>query len=67
MGDFIRQCSWCKRVYRDGIWTMATEPLDLWRTTHGMCPDCADRYYPGLTLDHETPLPAPPASIPSKR
>jgi hypothetical protein len=65
MGDFTRQCSWCKRVYRDGAWTTVTEALDPWHTTHGMCPDCADRYYPGVTAEHPTPAPTP-TPAPSK-
>lgn len=57
-----RQCAWCKRVYRDGAWTALTEPpLDPWSVTHGMCPDCADRYHPGLAAP-ETPPPVPAPS-----
>jgi len=58
MGDILhRQCSWCRRVYRDGQWVEATLDEPSSSITHGLCPECADRYYPEPETAG-TPVPA---------
>ena len=41
--DFLRICSWCRRVCHDGEWLELekyfSSKFDT-QTTHGMCPDC---------------------------
>jgi phage FluMu protein Com len=36
----IRQCAWCNKVLGE------VEPLDNKATTHGICPECVDKYFP---------------------
>jgi hypothetical protein len=41
--EFIRMCSWCRKVCRHGDWITLEKYLDSQysvHTTHGMCPDC---------------------------
>jgi len=41
--DFLRICSWCKRIGRDGHWVTLEEFIHIRgdvKTTHGICPDC---------------------------
>jgi DNA-binding NtrC family response regulator len=50
-------CSCCKKIRDDkGYWnrleTYIQEHSQA-RLTHGICPECADRLYPGLLNDHE--------------
>ena len=38
-------CAWCRRVREEGRWIRLEEYLEARRatTSHGLCPDCADR------------------------
>jgi hypothetical protein len=41
--EFIRMCSWCRKVCCDGEWMTMEKYLNSQyavQTTHGMCPDC---------------------------
>ena len=41
--DFLRICSWCRRVDHDGEWLELEKYFSskfATPTTHGMCPDC---------------------------
>jgi hypothetical protein len=44
--DFLRICSWCRRVCHDGRWLELekyfSSKFDT-TTTHGMCPDCLQK------------------------
>ena len=56
--EFLRICSWCRRVGHDDEW------LDLeayfnsrfaTRTSHGMCPDCLKKKVEELNLNDKPP------------
>ena len=41
--DFMRMCSWCRKINCDGEWVPIEQFLSSQfstRTTHGMCPEC---------------------------
>jgi hypothetical protein len=41
--DFLRICSWCRKVCYDGEWLTMEKYFDsrfATRTSHGMCPEC---------------------------
>lgn len=41
--EFLRVCSWCRRVCHDGEWLGMEDYFNSrfeTKTTHGMCPDC---------------------------
>ena len=41
--DFLRMCSWCRKVCHDGEWLRMEEYFTskfATRTSHGMCPEC---------------------------
>jgi len=58
--DFLRICSWCRKVCHDGKW-MALEQYFSSKfatpTTHGMCPECMHKSL--RELDAQLP-PKPP-------
>ena len=42
--EFLRLCSWCRKVNHDGRWMVLEEYFDskfATETSHGICPDCA--------------------------
>lgn len=44
--DFLRICSWCRKVCYDGKWLMMEHYFDskfATRTSHGMCPECMEK------------------------
>lgn len=51
-----RQCSWCRRVYRDGQWVKVALDQSVLNITHGLCPECAKQN----GLDSKTPSERPP-------
>jgi len=51
LSGLLPLCAWCKNIRNDeGYWerieTYVSEHSDA-RFTHGMCPDCLSRYFPG--------------------
>jgi hypothetical protein len=52
-GEFIRMCSWCRRVADGANWVRVdnrppNQPADARPITHGICPSCLSR-----VLQHE--------------
>jgi hypothetical protein len=48
--EFLRLCSWCRRIEHDGNWLTIEEFFDsrlATETSHGICPECARRQFPG--------------------
>ena len=47
--SFMVICAWCRRVREEGRWTRLEEYLSARRaqTSHGLCPDCANRLESG--------------------
>lgn len=44
--EFLRVCSWCRRVCHDGEWLGMEDYFNSrfdTKTTHGMCPDCLQK------------------------
>lgn len=63
-------CASCKKIRDDdGLWTQ----LEVYirdrseaEFSHGICPECAERLYPELTMDSPADLPASRTESPSK-
>lgn len=48
--EFLRMCSWCRRIEHDGSWLTVEEFFDsrlATETSHGICPACAAKQFPG--------------------
>ena len=64
-------CGGCKRIRNDGgYWQQIEEFVDdhsLAEFSHGVCPSCAEKYFPGLAIARpaEAELAPPPAADPS--
>jgi hypothetical protein len=59
--EFLQTCSWCRRVCHEGEWLTVDEYFNskfATRTTHGMCPECSQKW---LTERHTGQPPAAPA------
>lgn len=44
--EFLRVCSWCRKVCHDGEWLGMEDYFNSrfdTKTTHGMCPDCLQK------------------------
>lgn len=44
--EFLRVCSWCRKVCHDGEWLAMEDYFNSrfdTKTTHGMCPDCLQK------------------------
>ena len=61
--ETIRICAWCRRANIDGEWTsgigkhplLTAAPTADLDTTHGICPECAEKYERDLDLlDQQT-------------
>ena len=58
--EFLRLCSWCRRIEHDGHWLTIEEFFNsrlATETSHGICPECAQRQFPG---HHATTRVRPP-------
>jgi hypothetical protein len=47
--EFLRLCSWCRRIEHDGKWLTIEEFFGSHLTTetsHGICPECAEKQFP---------------------
>jgi len=45
--EFLRTCSWCRKVCHDGRWMTVDDYFNsefATRTTHGMCPECSEKW-----------------------
>ena len=45
--EFLRTCSWCRKVCHKGEWMNVDDYFNAnfdMRTTHGMCPECTDKW-----------------------
>ena len=59
--DFLRTCSWCRKVCHNGEWVDVDKYFNSnfdTRTTHGMCPECSKTWEKELA--HMPPPPAQP-------
>jgi hypothetical protein len=58
--DFLRICSWCRKVCHDDEWLGLEAFFDTkfaTRTSHGMCPECLKKKVLELTLDEKPSKP----------
>lgn len=49
--EFLRVCSWCRKVGHDGEWLTMEKYFNskfATQTSHGMCPECEKREYDNL-------------------
>ncbi len=49
--EFLRVCSWCRRLGNQGRWQTMEEFFDsrlATETSHGICPDCAGKQLAGI-------------------
>jgi len=56
--EFLRICSWCRRVCYDDQWLGLEEYFNsrfATRTSHGMCPDCLKKKVEELALNDKPP------------
>ena len=56
--EFLLICSWCRKVGHDGQWLTMEEYFGSkfsTETSHGMCPECAQRATDGMTADPHGP------------
>jgi hypothetical protein len=47
--EFLRMCSWCRRIEHDGGWLTVEEFFNsqlATGTSHGICPTCAAQQFP---------------------
>jgi len=47
--EFLRLCSWCRRIEHEGKWLTLEEFFGshlATETSHGICPDCAEQQFP---------------------
>lgn len=47
--EFLRLCSWCRRIEHEGKWLTIEEFFGSHLTTetsHGICPECAEKQFP---------------------
>lgn len=47
--EFLRLCSWCRRIEHDGKWLTIEEFFGshlATETSHGICPECAEKQFP---------------------
>jgi DNA-binding response OmpR family regulator len=55
--NLIPICSYCKKVRDDeGLWSRLEEYIDSHTNTrfsHGICEECAEKYYPEMNLNEE--------------
>ncbi len=45
--EFLRICSWCRKVCHNGEWMTVDEYFNskfATRTSHGMCPECSEKW-----------------------
>lgn len=59
--EFLRICSWCRRVCHDGEWLALEEYFSsrfATTTSHGMCPDCLKKSVQEIAA---AKYPVPPA------
>jgi hypothetical protein len=59
--EFLRVCSWCRKVCHDGEWLAMEDYFNskfATRTSHGMCPECLKKGVKELQ-QRENPSPAP--------
>jgi len=58
--DFLRICSWCRKVCHDDEWLGMEQYFNSkfsTRTSHGMCPDCLKRKVEEMTPAENSPQP----------
>lgn len=63
--EFLRTCSWCRKVCHHGKWMTMKEYFDSnfpTRPTHGMCPECSEKW--GKELGSNANPPAAPDAAP---
>jgi hypothetical protein len=56
--EFLRICSWCRRVCHDDEWLGMEQYFNsrfATRTSHGMCPDCLKKKVEELNLNDKPP------------
>lgn len=56
--DFLRMCSWCRKVCGDSEWLNLEEYFSskfATRTTHGMCPECREKGIQGFDARLQKP------------
>ena len=57
--EFLRICSWCRKVCHDEEWLGLEEYFNsrfATRTSHGMCPDCLKKKVEELALEDKPPI-----------
>lgn len=64
--DFLLVCSWCRKIGDHGNWVSMEKYFGSrfdTRTTHGMCPECADKMaaHPLAKTDTSRPAPQDPS------
>lgn len=62
--EFLRICSWCRKVCHDDDWLSLEAYFNskfATRTSHGMCPECMKKKIKELSLEQPSgsPTPAP--------
>jgi len=56
--EFLRICSWCRRVCSDDEWLGMEQYFNsrfATRTSHGMCPDCLKKKVEELSQNNQPP------------
>ena len=56
--EFLRICSWCRKVCDDDQWLKLEDYFNsrfATRTSHGMCPECLKKKVEELALQGESP------------
>jgi len=56
--EFLRMCSWCRRLEHEARWLTVEEFFNsrlATETSHGICPDCAQKQFPGKSAAKQVP------------
>ena len=64
--EFLRVCSWCRKVSSGGEWLDMEKYLNskfATKTSHGMCPDCLRKKKAEIAAVEKKPLTAPSSSL----
>jgi len=60
--EFLRLCSWCRRIEHEGKWLTIEEFFGSQLTTttsHGICPECAEKQFLHVPIVTRVQPPAP--------
>jgi hypothetical protein len=64
--EFLRVCSWCRKVCSEGDWLDMEKYLKskfATKTSHGMCPDCLQKKKQEIAAVEKKPSTATPVSL----